>query len=50
MHKSLSYFFLFRGSLVSEGFRVCGLEKKSTVLLLAIRWQLVQNSRLVSLW
>ncbi len=29
MHKSLSYFFLFRGSLVSEGFRVCGLERRA---------------------
>ncbi len=29
MHKILSYFFLFRGSLVSEGFCVCGLERKA---------------------
>ena len=40
MHKILSYFFLCRGSLVSEEFRV-RTRKKSTVLLPAIRWQLV---------
>ncbi len=29
MHRILSYFFLFRGSLVSEGFCACGLERKA---------------------
>ena len=50
IHKILSYFFLLRGSLVSEEFLCLRTRKESTALFPAIRWRLVQNSRLVRLW